>query len=211
MRRVLYSCEHVTKVERRVVKKLTLLVLAVLIAAAGCTKKPVVQKESAAEPMESIEPADTAGMKIAIEAVVSAIDVFDDRRGVEEPERLLHMPDWTIVGQGDAIRPALFENHRDIILDETQSHFSPGTKEVFVEVYVLEGKQTYVAGERREKVTAEFAVRIEIANVDATHDVKTGTGRAKLEKEELEVTYADVNALYEAAIRESIRDALANI
>jgi hypothetical protein len=82
---------------------------------------------------------------------------------------------------------------------------------VSVEIYVLEGRQTYLAGERREKVTAEFKVRIEIADNSSVHDVKTVTGHALLDREELEITYEDVNALYEAAIRESIRNAFAKL
>jgi hypothetical protein len=37
------------------------------------------------------------------------------------------------------------------------------------------------------------------------------TGHALLDREELEITYEDVNALYEAAIRESIRNAFAKL
>lgn len=192
-------------------KKITLCAAFAIIVAVGCAKKPVVKDALPEPPVETIEPADSTPAAIDLQANVSVIDVFDDRSGVEEPDRLLHMPDWTIVGQKDVIRPALLDEHRQIIRGETQSHFLPGTKTVSVEVYVLEGKQSYVAGERKESITAEFSVRIEIANLRAVHDVKTATGRASIEKEELEINYQDVHALYEEAIRASIRDALGRI
>ncbi len=182
-----------------------------IVVAVGCAKKDVVKDAQPEQPVEAIEPADSTPVAIDFHANISVIDVFDDRSGVEEPDRLLHMPDWTIVGQKDVIRPALLDEHREIISGETQSYFSPGTKTVSVEVYVLEGKQSYLAGERKETITAEFRVRIEIANLDAVHDVKTATGYASIDKEELEINYQDVHALYEEAIRASIRNALGHI
>ena len=185
-------------------KKITLWFVIGLVFAGGCAKKPVVESETA----DSIEAADTSDAVFDLAADISVIDVFDDRSGVEDRDRLLHMPDWTIVGQKDVIKPALLDEHREIIRDETQSHFSSGSKTVSVEVYVLEGKQAYRVGERNETITAEFKVRIEIANLNAVHDVKTATGKASLDQEALEISYEDVHALYEKAIRASIRNAL---
>lgn len=178
---------------------------------ASCAKKPVVKDEAVEPSVESTEPVDTTLSPIDLQANISVIDVFDDRKNVEDPERLLHMPDWTIVGQTDVIRPALLDEHRQIIRGETSDHFLPGAKTVSVEVYVLEGKQAYKVGERQESITAEFRVRIEIANLSAVHDVKTATGFATIDQEKLEISYEDVHALYEEAIRESIRNALRSV
>jgi len=186
------------------VKQITLWFVIGLVFAAGCAKKPVVESE----PAVSIEAVDTVGAAFDLKANISVIDVFDDRSSVEDRERLLHMPEWTIVGQKDVIRPALLNDHREIIRGETRSHFSPGSKSVSVEVYVLEGKQAYHAGELNETITAEFKVRIEIANLNAVNDVKSATGKSFLDQEALEINYEDVHALYEKAICASIRNAL---
>lgn len=191
-----------------VVKRLPRIVVAYLPAVAlllqmvACVKtapQPKEREESRVEEVARKVPKFTAD--------ISAIHIFDDRTDTAVPGRLLHMPEWTIVGQEDEFAPVLNDDHRDVIRHETRGYFVPSERTVTVEIYVLDGKQTFKVGERTETITMTFALRIEISDEIDTHDVRTAEGRASLTEEALDITYEQVNELYAGAIRESVRNA----
>jgi hypothetical protein len=168
----------------------------------GCAKKPPPSDEP-----EVTEAAGGGEERTMFEATIAAIEIFDDRTGTAVEGRLLHMPDWTIVGQEDEFAPVLDERQREIIRDEVTRHFVPGDRTVAVDVYVLKGKQAFRVGEQKESITMTFISRVEMSNEDDVHDVRTAEGDATAAEEALDITYDQVNALYEKAIRESIRRA----
>ncbi|UCG52904.1 MAG: hypothetical protein JSW58_04930 [Candidatus Latescibacterota bacterium] len=154
---------------------------------------------------------DVPGPDIAHAAIVAKINITDDRADVMPDGRRLHMPEWTIVGQEDRIAPALGNRERDHIRREVEKHFVPGATRVTVDVFVLDGTQTYKVGERVERVTATFSLRIEIANHADIHDVRIGVGTALCNEESLDFTPDKVDEIYFRTISESIHRAFEQI
>lgn len=194
-------------VTRLSVSTATLLLTVVLLSLTfGCAKKSVPSKDPGAVEAEEAEEA-----TLVFEANISAIDIFDDRTGTAVEGRKLHMPEWTIVGQEDEFAPVLNDGQRDLIGEEVKRYFVPGERTISVDIYVLKGKQAFKVGEQKESIVMTFALRVEMSDRDDVHDVRTGEGSATATEEALDITYEQVDELYDRTIRESIRKALGRI
>ena len=97
------------------------------------------------------------------------------------------------------------DDHRETVRGEIANHFAPGDRTVDLEVYVLEGTQAFEVGEQKETITMTFRLRVELFDPVSVHDVRTAEGRASLTEEALDISYEQVDALYERTIREAIR------
>ena len=186
--------------------KVLLLTVALLFLALGCAKKSMPSKEPGTVEAEEVGEATSI-----FDANIAAIDIVDDRTHTAVEGRKLHMPEWTIVGQEDEFAPVLNDSQRDAIRDEVKRHFVPGERTVTVDIYVLEGKQAFKVGEQKESITMTFALRLEMSDRDNVHDVRTGEGSASATEETLDITYEQVDELYERILRESVRRAFERI
>jgi hypothetical protein len=188
------------------------MVLGFLAAAAialgsGCAKKTAVPSPPPPDSSEDISQ-DASPSMTTLPERVAAINIIDDRAVVDPENRILNMPEWTIVGQKDKVYPTLTERHDKLIRDEIRRHFGEGPPDVTIDVFVLEGSQEFAAGERYESITATFGLRLEIASHASIHDVFVGEGEATIDREALDITYDTLHVTYEEAIEQSIRDAI---
>lgn len=182
----------------------TRLVASALLAAAvilGC----------ASQPPSPPPPVPPTTARPTIEATVARVNIFDERSDVDAADRTLHMPENTIVGDKDEIKPPLTYGERQLIESTTKAHFEPGKRTVEVDVYVTDGRQTFEVAEMRETVTVAFALRIEIADRKNVIDVVTAEGEATLSEHAVDLSTALPAQLYAKAIRESLDRAFAKL
>ena len=142
-----------------------------------------------------------------LSAKVAKVNIFDERRGVDEAGRTLHMPENTIVGQEDEVKPPLTYGERQLMENEAKGYFTPGKRTVEVDIYITKGQQSFKVDEMKETVRVEFALRIEIADQDNIIDVVTAVGESTLSEKAVDVPPVRPAQLYAQAIRESLRRA----
>jgi hypothetical protein len=172
----------------------------------GCATKTSVPPAPLPESVKVVpEPIRTLPERVAV------INILDERTNVSPKDRLLNMPEWTIVGQQDRVRPILTEAQDALIRSEIRRYFGPGPPDVTVDVYVLSGTQTFKAGERYESITATFGLRVEVASHASVHDVIVAEGEASLDRQALDITYDQLNDTYEGAIVHSIHNAIERV
>jgi hypothetical protein len=167
---------------------------------AACAKPPAINPEPPlGEHTEEVTPPP------GISGTVVAVNIFDERKSVSAPGRVLHMPETTIVGQEDEVYPPLGEDIRGVIREEVMNDVTEGPKRIEIDVYVTAGRQSFLVGEMREVAEVRFAVRIEVIGADNARDVRVAEGRAELSTDGIDVPRVDVDALYIEAVRESLR------
>ncbi|UCH83050.1 MAG: hypothetical protein JSW50_11330 [Candidatus Latescibacterota bacterium] len=203
------------QIPRKASRAIILLVIAIAMAialnlAASCAKKAAAP---APEPVQTAEPAPEPEMKAPQSLTTLAeriieVNVVDDRPTVSAPDRILNMPEWTIVGQKDQVYPAIGEHDDRLIRSEILRYSGGGPAEVTVDVFVTDGIQKFTAGERLQKITVSFGIRLEIASSTRVHDVVVTEGSASLDREALDIPYDTLYAAYAEVITSSIRDAL---
>jgi hypothetical protein len=179
--------------------------LLMLLSACGKKPAPVDTPEApAAQP-----PLSESARKLA--ATVARIELVDERGNVSGFGRSLHMPETTLVGQEDDVRPVLDGATEALIRVETLDYFEPGDRSVVVNIYILEGTQSFKVGEMKEFVSVEFAVGIEVVSEADAGDVWTAQGKSSLTHEDVDIPREKLDDLYARAIRESIHQAFEKI
>lgn len=169
-----------------------------LILLAACAKRPAVSPQPPPDGAVAVPSAGLSG-------TVVAVNIYDERRSVSEPGRILHMPETTFVGQEDQVYPPLDDSVRAVIRNEVAGEITAGVERFEVDVYVTAGRQSFLVGEMREVTEVRFAVRIEVIAADDVRDVRAGEGTVVMSSEGIDVPRSNVDALYMEAVRESIR------
>lgn len=165
---------------------------------------------SKAPPPAADAPPDTPAA-LALSATVAKVALYDERQGVHDPERSLHMPQTGFVGKRYDLAPALSDGDRTLIESETRGHFAPGDRRVEVDIYIMRGEQSFTVGEMKEQLWLAFTVRIEVANQKDVRDVVTAEGESVITRESVHIDRDSVPGLYAQVIRESISDAFSKI
>ena len=183
----------------------------VLLLLAACGKQATVPPPDT-EPPPTEEPIKPNTVPLQMAATIDVLNIYDERSGVGEEGRILHMPESSIVGKKWDLKPELLASQRQLIEQEIRSSFAPGTRRVEIDVYVLDGYQSYEAQENLyEEVLVRFGLRVEIGDAVNIHEVWIGEGDASITVNELEVSRDSVDNNYAEVIRQSVVKAFAQI
>ena len=122
------------------------------------------------------------------------------------------MPQSAFVGKQYDLTPALNDDNRQLIQSETRDYFEPSKhRTVTVDIYIMDGTQSFKIGEMKETLSLEFAVRIEVINQDDVGDVAVALGEARIAREAPHLDRDTLPELYALVIRQSLEKGFGRI